>query len=68
MRFILVVFHRWLGLTAAAFFCVTGAVISWDPELDEFLNPHLMKVAGVAEPGCLWSLRASLRFEIKMFG
>ena len=36
--------HRWVGLVIAGFLCVsglTGAVISWDHEFDELLNPHL---------------------------
>jgi uncharacterized iron-regulated membrane protein len=40
--------HRWVGLTIAAFLFVsgiTGAVISWDHELDDLLNPHLHAVA-----------------------
>lgn len=44
MRFALTLAHRWVGLLIAAFLFVsgvTGAVISWDHELDEFLNPHL---------------------------
>jgi uncharacterized iron-regulated membrane protein len=38
--------HRWVGLIIAAFLVVsglTGAVISWDHELDDLLNPHLME-------------------------
>lgn len=37
--------HRWVGLIMAAFLFfsgVTGAIISWDHELDELLNPHLL--------------------------
>ncbi|MET0273529.1 MAG: PepSY-associated TM helix domain-containing protein [Phenylobacterium sp.] len=37
--------HRWVGLFIAGFLFVsgvTGAVISWDHELDDLLNPHLM--------------------------
>src|SRR3954465_3034833 len=37
--------HRWVGLFMAGFLFVsgvTGAVISWDHELDDVLNPHLM--------------------------
>lgn len=36
--------HRWAGLFMAAFLFVaglTGAVISWDHEIDEWLNPQL---------------------------
>ena len=44
MRPLLVSLHRWFGLAAALFLFIagaTGAVISWDHELDEWLNPHL---------------------------
>jgi uncharacterized iron-regulated membrane protein len=37
--------HRWVGLFIAGFLFVsgaTGAVISWDHELDDLLNPQLM--------------------------
>ncbi|KRA60468.1 peptidase [Caulobacter sp. Root655] len=37
--------HRWVGLLIAGFLFVsgvTGAVISWDHELDDVLNPQLM--------------------------
>ena len=37
--------HRWVGLAIAGFLFVsgvTGAVISWDHELDDLLNPRLM--------------------------
>lgn len=46
MRAALVVMHRWFGLAAAVFLFVsgmTGALISWDHELDEWLNPKLFK-------------------------
>lgn len=42
-----VILHRWFGLAMAAFLFMaglTGAVISWDHELDALLNPHLMFV------------------------
>lgn len=42
MRRVLVVLHRWFGLAIAAFLLVsgaTGAIIAWDHELDEWLNP-----------------------------
>jgi uncharacterized iron-regulated membrane protein len=48
-RPILVVLHRWAGLAMAAFLFVagvTGAVISWDHELDEWLNPQLTAARG----------------------
>jgi len=44
-RPILTFLHRWVGLFIAGFLFVsgvTGAVISWDHELDDLLNPHLM--------------------------
>jgi len=44
MRNIFVLIHRWAGLFIAVFLFIaglTGAVISWDHELDEWLNPHL---------------------------
>lgn len=44
MRAQLVVLHRWLGLFIAVFLFIsglTGALIAWDHELDEWLNPHL---------------------------
>lgn len=55
MRFALTIAHRWVGLLIAVFLIisgVTGAVISWDHELDEILNPHLTSVhsEGVARP------------------
>jgi len=48
MRRLLVTLHRWFGLFAALFLFVaglTGAVISWDHELDEWLNPHLFQAS-----------------------
>lgn len=44
MRAWLVRIHRWFGLAAAAFLFIaglTGAIISWDHELDAALNPAL---------------------------
>lgn len=46
MRKIFVALHRWLGLATALFLFIagaTGAVISWDHELDEWLNPQLFQ-------------------------
>lgn len=46
MRSFFTLVHRYLGLTIALFLIVTGitgAIISWDHELDEWLNPHLIK-------------------------
>lgn len=42
-----VLLHRWVGLSIAAFLIisgVTGAIISWDHELDDLLNRHLTHV------------------------
>ncbi|MBP5997948.1 MAG: PepSY domain-containing protein [Azonexus sp.] len=53
MRPILVLLHRWFGLFAALFLLVsglTGAVISWDHELDEWLNPHLFHARATGDP------------------
>lgn len=47
------VVHRWLGLVTAAFLFVsgvTGAVISWDHELDEWLNADLFEARTVGAP------------------
>lgn len=49
MRPLLLILHRWLGLVTALFLFVTGitgAVISWDHELDDWLNPHLTEAKG----------------------
>jgi len=43
-RQLLTILHRWAGLLLATFLFIsglTGAIISWDHELDEWLNPHL---------------------------
>jgi len=48
MRPVFVVLHRCLGLFIAVFLLIaglTGAVISWDHELDEWLNPQLYHAA-----------------------
>lgn len=45
--------HRWVGLFIALFLFVsgvTGAVISWDHELDELLNPQLTEARARGEP------------------
>lgn len=49
MRAALTLLHRWVGLVIAGFLFLsgmTGAVISWDHELDDLLNPHLMEARG----------------------
>jgi uncharacterized iron-regulated membrane protein len=55
MRAAFGIVHRWAGLITAAFLFfsgVTGAVISWDHALDEWLNSHLTsaKSPGPAKP------------------
>lgn len=48
MRIFFTIAHRWLGLLTALFLFITGltgAVISWNHELDDWLNDHLMAVA-----------------------
>lgn len=53
VRGALVVLHRWCGLFMAVFLFIaglTGAVIAWDHELDEWANPQLFRAAsGVAD-------------------
>ena len=49
MRPIFVLIHRYVGLLMVPFLFVTGltgAIISWDHELDDLLNPHLMEAKG----------------------
>ncbi len=53
LRPVLGFFHRWVGLFIAGFLFVsglTGAVISWDHELDEVLNPHLTHARAAGAP------------------
>ena len=53
MRAFWTLVHRYFGLTTAAFLFVsgvTGAVISWDHELDDLLNPHLMEAHSNGTP------------------
>ncbi|WP_426076892.1 PepSY-associated TM helix domain-containing protein [Janthinobacterium sp. PSPC3-1] len=52
MRPLLVLLHRWFGLAVALFLFIsglTGAVISWDHELDAWLNPQLFHAASGTE-------------------
>lgn len=62
MRAVLVLLHRWFGLGVAVFLFIsgaTGAIISWDHELDAALNPTLFHansansggVVGTPKPG-----------------
>ena len=53
MRKAFVVVHRWAGLFIAVFLFIaglTGALISWDHELDELLNPHLFDAKSAGAP------------------
>ena len=53
MRPLLVVLHRWFGLGVAVFLFIagaTGALISWDHELDAALNPHLFDARSGVQP------------------
>lgn len=53
MRAAFTLIHRWIGLAIAAFLFVsglTGAVISWDHELDEILNAHLTESSSTGSP------------------
>lgn len=48
MRAFWTLIHRWVGLTMAGFLIVsgvTGAIISWDHELDDLLNARLLSVS-----------------------
>lgn len=56
MRRILGALHRWFGLAAAIFLFIsgaTGAVISWDHELDEWLNPQLFHARSALAGGAV---------------
>lgn len=53
MRIALVLLHRWFGLAVALFLFiagVTGALISWDHELDAWLNPTLYEAKSSGTP------------------
>lgn len=53
MRPLFVKLHRWAGLTTAVFLFITGltgAVISWDHELDDLLNSHLFEAPAMGTP------------------
>lgn len=53
MRATFTLIHRWGGLFIAVFLFIaglTGAVISWDHELDEWLNPHLFDAKTTGAP------------------
>lgn len=66
MRALLVLAHRWFGLATALFLFVagaTGAVISWDHELDEWLNPRLYQAGSGAAATPLPLLELAARIE-----
>jgi len=53
MRPIFVLIHRWIGLATALFLIVaglTGAIIAFNHELDEWLNPELFHVSDRGKP------------------
>jgi uncharacterized iron-regulated membrane protein len=59
--------HRYAGLLTAAFLFLsglTGAVISWDHELDDLLNPHLMEAhtPGTAQPSLALARQVEARY------
>lgn len=66
MRGALVVLHRWCGLFTAGFLFIaglTGAVIAWDHELDEWVNPKLFRAASGATDFPLPPLELARRAE-----
>lgn len=67
MRAFWTLVHRYAGLLTAAFLFVsgvTGAVISWDHELDDLLNPHLMEshTPGSAQPALLLAQKVEAQY------
>lgn len=53
MRTFFTLLHRYFGLTIAGFLIITGltgAIISWDHELDDWLNPHLLEATTTGTP------------------
>ncbi len=59
MRQFFVLLHRWFGLFIAVFLLIsglTGAIISWDHELDEWLNPQLYHSSTTGTPQSTLSL------------
>jgi uncharacterized iron-regulated membrane protein len=67
MRAFWTLIHRYLGLLTAGFLFlsgVTGAIISWDHELDDVLNPHLMEAhtPGTAQPSLVLAQQVETRY------
>jgi len=67
MRAFWTLVHRYLGLLTAGFLFisgVTGAIISWDHELDDLLNPHLMTAhtPGQAQPALALARQVEARY------
>ncbi len=65
MRRVWVSLHRWLGLFMAGFLFVSGlsgAIIAWDHELDEWLNPELFHARASDQP-TLTALQLADRLE-----
>ncbi|WP_347331736.1 PepSY-associated TM helix domain-containing protein [Marinimicrobium locisalis] len=63
MRRYFIWLHRYMGLTIAGFLVVTGltgAIISWDHELDEWLNPHLLEANTQGTPQSATALAAEV--------
>lgn len=66
MRAYCLILHRWFGLITALFLFITGitgAVISWDHELDDWLNTHLTTTRTTGEP--ISSLELAKRLEAR---
>lgn len=66
MRGALVRLHRWLGLAMAGFLAVaglTGSVIAFHHELDEWLNPELFEVASGGAAVSAFELAARVERE-----